>query len=80
MTEETRQAFLDLYFELVLASHQSLGEILDQIRLDIETHGYTRGNQSDLNSILKLLKRDNDPTLAKTLQGIIDSLGPPQRA
>ena len=78
MNDETRDEFLNLYLEMVLASYQSWGEILDQIRIEIEGHGYSRGHQNDLGIILQRLKRGNNSELSRKLQSIIDLLGDPQ--
>ena len=85
MTCESHEAFLELYRDMVLA-HESryqaklsdYGDILDQIRGEIETHGYSRSHQNDLGIILQFLKKVNNSELSEKLQNIIDSLGNPQ--
>lgn len=75
MNYETREAFLELHLNLILAGHYDYGRFLNEIRLEIETHGYSRTHQHELGIILKNLKKVDDSTLSEKLQGIIDSLG-----
>ena len=104
MNREIRQAFLDLYHEMVqehlryyansmildylddvrrIAKLRSdrykiYGRVLDQIRCEIEVHGYSRSQHHDLGIILRFLRELDDSELSETLQSIIDSLGNPQ--
>ena len=104
MNSEIRQAFLDLYHEMVQAHlryyadsmmldqpgdvrriaklrsdrYKIYGRVLDQIRCEIETHGYSRSQHHDLGIILRFLIELDDSELCEPLERIIDSLGNPQ--
>lgn len=57
--------------------YEIYGKILNQIRLEIETHGYFRSHQHELSIILRFLRAVNDSELSEILQKLIDSLGDP---
>lgn len=80
MNCETCKAFLELYLDLVLAHQADYGEVLDQIRTEIEGRGYSRSHQHELGIILKSIKKVDDSTLSDKLQSIIGSLGEPQHS
>ena len=88
MNTEISQAFLDLYGQMgpkyanhafvIGREHSTYGDLLDQIRVEIEASGYLPTHQHELNIILNFLTRVDDSKLSEKLQSIIDSLGEPQ--
>ena len=78
MNDETSKALSNLYGDMALAGYHKSGENIDEIRLEMETHGYMPTHQHELGIILRNLQRSGSLTFAERLKEIIDSLGRPQ--
>ena len=78
MNDETSKALSDLYSDMALAGYHKSGAYIDQIRLEMETHGYMSTHQHELGIILRNLQRRGAPTFAERLKKIVASLGSPQ--
>ena len=78
MNNENSKALSNLYGDMARAGYHKSGAYIDEIRLEMETHGYMSTHQHELGISLRNLQRSGALTFAERLKEIIDSLVSPQ--